>query len=179
MLTLSLLRHAKSSWKNPGLPDRERPLSSPGLAAAPLIGKAIADRRLVPDLVLCSSSRRTRETLEHILPFLTPPPEAILEDELYDADPDLLLDQVRRQARTVRHLMLIGHNPGLQVFAEELIGSGPLHARDRLNAKLPTCGLVVIGFKAGDWADLAYGSGELTLFLVPSDLGLTPSPVDP
>ena len=70
MLTLSLLRHAKSSWKEPALPDHDRPLNTRGKAEAPVMGKEIAKHGLEPDLVLCSTARRTRDTLKLVLPEL-------------------------------------------------------------------------------------------------------------
>ena len=78
MLTLSLLRHAKSSWSNPALPDRERPLATRGVTDAPLMGKAMAERGIDPELVLCSSARRTRDTLALVLPELRVEPKVDL-----------------------------------------------------------------------------------------------------
>lgn len=179
MLRLSLLRHAKSSWKNPGLPDIERSLSSRGRAAAPVMGEAIAERLLVPDLIVCSSSRRTRETYDLVSQGWEEPPEVDYRETLYHAAPDKLLEIVREQSDQIRHLMLIGHNPGFHIFGYDLIGRGAGHARDRLSEKFPTCGLLVVDFPAGSWQDVRYGAGELALFLVPADLGLTPSPIDP
>ena len=179
MLRLSLLRHAKSSWKNPGMADIDRSLSSRGRAAAPLMGEAIAERGLVPDLVLCSSARRTRETYDLVSEGWEPPPAVEYCEALYHAAPDNLLDIVREQAPDTGHLMLIGHNPGFHLFGYDLIGRGPLHAQERLSEKFPTCGLLVVDFNEGEWADVRRGAGELSLFLVPADLGLTPSPIDP
>jgi phosphohistidine phosphatase len=179
MLTLSLLRHAKSSWKNPSLADFDRSLSSRGEVAAPVMGKAIAEHGLVPDLVLCSSSRRTRETLELVLPSLEPKPEIRFVEALYHAEPDVILGLLHGEPPQAKHIMVIGHNPGFHAFAYEAVGSGPLLARDRLAVKLPTCGLVVIRFRQSSWQEIGYGKGELALYLVPSDLGLTPSPIDP
>ena len=71
MLTLSLLRHAKSSWKNPTVPDRERPLAARGITDAPLMGRAITERGIDPELVLCSSARRTVDTLSLVLTALS------------------------------------------------------------------------------------------------------------
>ncbi|ODA68472.1 2,3-bisphosphoglycerate-dependent phosphoglycerate mutase [Methyloligella halotolerans] len=179
MLRLSLLRHAKSSWKNPGMADIDRSLSSRGRVAAPVMGDAIAERGMVPDLVLCSSARRTRETLDLASQAWEPPPAVEYREELYHAAPDTLLDIVREQMPETKHLMLIGHNPGFHLFGFDLIGRGPKHARERLGEKFPTCGLLVADFAVGEWADIRYGTGELSLFLVPADLGLTPSPIDP
>ena len=78
MLTLSLLRHAKSSWNNPSLADRDRPLAIRGVADAPLMGRAMTERGIDPDLVLCSSARRTRDTLALVLPELKVEPQGRL-----------------------------------------------------------------------------------------------------
>src|SRR6476660_10044523 len=83
MLTLSLLRHATSSWKEPALPDHDRPLNTRGKAEAPVMGKEIAKHGLEPDLVLCSTARRTRDTLKLVLPELKSEPKVIYEDGLY------------------------------------------------------------------------------------------------
>ena len=179
MRRLLVLRHAKSSWKNPGMPDIDRSLSSRGRVAAPIMGEAIAERGLVPDLVLCSSSRRTRETYDLASAAWEQKPPVEYRETLYHAAPDTLLEAVREQSPATRHVMLIGHNPGFHLFGHELVGRGPRHARDKLSEKFPTCGLLVVDFLEGGWGDVRYGAGELSLFLVPADLGLTPSPIDP
>ena len=66
--------------------------------------------------------------------------------------------------------MLVGHNPEIQAFALDLIGSGPKHLKDRLEAKYPTAGLVVFAFRPAAWKDIAVNSGKLELFLAPSDV---------
>lgn len=143
------------------------------------MGEAIANRGLIPDLVLCSTARRTRETYDLVAPFLEPKPEVRYEKAIYNAAPETLLALIQDQAPSTGHLMMVGHNPGFHELAYDLTGSGPQLARDRLSAKLPTCGLVVLTFQTGDWLDVDYRKGELALFLVPSDLGLIPSPIDP
>ena len=104
MLTLSLLRHAKSSWSNPTLPDRDRPLATRGVTDAPLMGKAMAERGIDPELVLCSSARRTRDTLALVLPELRVEPKVVYEDALYHASAggdagDAARRSARRQPR--------------------------------------------------------------------------------
>ena len=95
MLTLSLLRHAKSSWKNPSLPDRERPLAARGITDAPLMGRAITERGIDPELVLCSSARRTVDTLSLVLPELKVEPSVVYEDALYHASAAEMLHRLR------------------------------------------------------------------------------------
>ena len=94
MLTLSS-RHAKSSWSNPALPDRERPLATRGVTDAPLMGKAMAERGIDPELVLCSSARRTRDTLDLVLPELRVEPKVVYEDALYHASPEEMLEMLQ------------------------------------------------------------------------------------
>lgn len=171
MLTLILLRHAKSSWKNPGLPDADRPLATRGTVDAPLMGKVIAEAGLDPGFVLCSSARRTRDTLALALPALSTEPRVVYMDALYHASPAEMLKILREDIPIgVSGVMLVGHNPELQRLALDLIGSGPKHLRDRLEAKLPTAGVVVINFPAGTWKDVAVNSGTLNLFLTPKEV---------
>src|SRR4029450_6187924 len=92
MLTLALLRHAKSSWSDPVALDRERGLAARGLADGPLMGKAMAERGIDPDLVLCSSARRTRDTLGLVLPELRVEPKVVYEDALYHSTPEEMLN---------------------------------------------------------------------------------------
>jgi phosphohistidine phosphatase len=170
MLTLSLLRHAKSSWKNPTLPDRERPLATRGMEDAPLMGGAMTERGIDPDLVLCSSARRTVDTLALVLPELKVEPKVVYEDALYHASPAEMLNTLRAIQPGAQRVMMVGHNPEIQALALDLIGSGPKHMRDRLKEKFPTTGLAVITFPAGLWSSVDVNSGSLTLFLVPREL---------
>jgi phosphohistidine phosphatase len=170
MLTLSLLRHAKSSWKNPTLPDRERPLATRGVADAPMMGRAMSERGIDPELALCSSARRTVDTLALVLPELKVEPRVVYEDALYHASPAEMLQMLREIQPGASQVMIVGHNPEIQVFALDLIGSGPKHLRDRLKEKYPTAGLVVINFTAGLWSSVDVNSGSLNLFLVPREL---------
>ncbi|MGH6736315.1 MAG: SixA phosphatase family protein [Methyloceanibacter sp.] len=170
MLTLSLLRHAKSSWKNPTLPDRERPLATRGMADAPLMGRTMAERGIDPELVLCSSARRTVDTLALVLPQLKVEPKVTYEDALYHASPAEMLEILRAIQPGASRVMIVGHNPEIQALALDLVGSGPKHVRDRLREKYPTAGLAVINFTAGLWSSIDVNSGSLNLFLVPREL---------
>src|ERR1700751_2302219 len=111
MLTLSLLRHAKSSWKTPSLPDQDRPLATRGVNDAPLMGKAMAERGIEPDLLLCSSARRTRDTLALVLPELKIEPKVVYEDRLYHPRAAELLQRVREIPPGGTRAMTGGNNP--------------------------------------------------------------------
>jgi phosphohistidine phosphatase len=169
MLTLSLLRHAKSSWKDTSLPDHDRPLNARGTVEAQLMGKALAEHGLDPDLVLCSTARRTRDTLELVLPQLKTEPKVSYEGALYHGTPAEMLAILHGVGAGAGQVLLVGHNPEIQTFALDLIGGGPSHLKDWLEAKLPTAGLVVMRFSAGAWRDVVVHSGKLELFLTPRD----------
>jgi phosphohistidine phosphatase len=176
MLTLILLRHAKSSWSNPGLADVDRPLATRGLNDAPLMGKAMAERGIDPELVLCSAARRTRDTLDLVLPELRVEPKVVYDQTLYHASPETMLEMLHAVQPGTNRVMLVGHNPELHAFALDLVGAGPKHFRDRLMTKYPTAGVAVINFAAGLWKSVEVNSGTLNLFLSPRDLRLAAKP---
>jgi phosphohistidine phosphatase len=171
MRTLLLMRHAKSSWDRPDLADLDRPLAPRGRKAAPLIGRYLAEQRLIPDLVLCSHALRVRETWQLMTPALGGAVACKTLRSLYSAAPSRLLEPLRRVADDVRILMVIGHNPGLGALAAALAGTGSKKALERLRTKFPTGGLVVLTFPIERWADLAAGGGRLDDFVRPKDLG--------
>lgn len=168
MLTLSILRHAKSSRDNPRMPDIERPLNERGRTAAPLIGAFLAREKLVPELVLCSTSVRTRETAGLLFGSISQAarPPVQFESVLYLASGRTLLGRVRKGGDG-RHLMIIGHNPGLQMLALELIGEGEEALISAIEQKLPTAALVVVRFDVAGWADVRAGSGMLARYVTP------------
>lgn len=172
MLTLLLFRHAKSDWSTEGLDDRERPLAKRGTKAAPLMARHIAKQKLKPDLVLCSDSVRTRATLALLLPELGgQPPEVTIEERLYLADAETILDVLRTQAREGdKRIMVIGHNPGLHALALILVGDGDKKALKKLAMKFPTAALAVIEFDTDDWQDVAPAKGRLEALVIPREL---------
>jgi phosphohistidine phosphatase len=175
MLTLTLLRHAKSSWDEP-LDDFDRPLAPRGEKAAPQAGAALAAKGLRPDLVLCSGAVRARETLARVLPALgLPAPDVIYDDALYMAAPATLLSRLRGitaafKGETPRHVLLVGHNPGLEELALLLVGAGPREDRARLATKFPTAAFATITFPVESWSEVAAGSGRLEQFITPKQL---------
>ena len=174
MLTLLLLRHAKSDWDNPALSDYDRPLAKRGRKAAPRMGAEIAALGLRPDIILCSSAVRTRETLALVLPALSdPPPAVVYDDAIYMAAPSDLLAALRGLAPrdpAPQTVMVVGHNPGMEELAEMLVGGGDEQSLELMDEKFPTCALAVFAFDAKGWADVAPGTGTLTRFLTPAQL---------
>lgn len=169
MVTLSLLRHAKSSWHRRSLADLDRPLAPRGVKAAPAMGRYMRANDVAPDLILCSPARRTRDTLDLILPYLQSRPDILFEDDLYPASPDDILTCLRDLRDPHGHVMVIAHNPGLRTVARSLAGRGEPQLVAELDGKFPTCGLAVLSFANG-WGTIAPGQGELCLFMAPKRL---------
>ncbi|WP_322890505.1 MULTISPECIES: SixA phosphatase family protein [unclassified Yoonia] len=164
-LTLILIRHAKSSWDDPFADDHARVLNARGRAAAPAISAWLAAQGHVPDVVLCSDAARTQETAALILPHLAPAPDLQLVPALYHASPDTMLDLLQKQ--TARRIAMIGHNPGIAMFADGMIERRPAHPRF---GDYPTCATCVIRFDADRWDRAAPRSGRCTAFITPADL---------
>ncbi len=167
MLTLTLLRHAKSSWGDPDLEDIDRPLDARGEKAAPRMGAFLIASGLVPDLILCSPALRTRQTLALAFAALPAPPETVIDETLYEASTAALLAALRGAPAGKRHVMLIGHNPGLQMLALHLTGSGSPEATRAIADKFPTCAAAVLTFNAKSWKNVRPRSGHLAHFLTP------------
>jgi phosphohistidine phosphatase len=169
---LLLLRHAKSSWDDPKLPDHDRPLSLRGRVAAAAVGHAMRDLGLNPDVVLVSTAKRARQTLQAIEPWDETPLTEVM-DAIYLADPPKLLAALHRVAETARSVLLIGHNPGLHELAILLVGAQSMTQSNemtrRLATKYPTGALAEFSIP-GPWSTLGEGGGRLMRFLIPRDL---------
>lgn len=170
MLTLILFRHAKSSWDDASLKDFERPLNVRGRQAAPRMGRYLATVGHTPDLILCSSAVRTRETAKLALAKLEGAPLPKFMDGLYLAEAERIMDVIRTTPGSIQKLMLIGHNPGLQDLAIDLIGRASVSDMRRLQTKLPTAAVVVIKFACLSWRDVASNTGDLESFVAPRDV---------
>ncbi len=157
MRRLFLLRHAKSSWDDPGLDDHDRPLAPRGRRASALIAEYVLRNRIGPALVLCSSARRTRETLERVKPALGPA-EVRIERELYGASADDLLRRLREVPDEVESVMLVGHQPAIQELALRLATQGS--ELEQMRSKFPTAALATLSF-AGEWSELGHRGAEL------------------
>lgn len=170
MLTLSLLRHAKSSWDDAAQKDFDRPLAERGEESAPRMGAYMAKEGLKPDVILCSPAVRARQTLELLLPQLGAQPTVEYEDSFYLAAPSVLLARIRRIAAKVQHILIIGHDPGMQGLAVDLAAKGDPQLLQAVASKFPTAGLAVITFKTNDWSKVGPGKGHLAQFMTPKRL---------
>lgn len=165
-LRLILTRHAKSNWDDPLNDDHSRPLSPRGIQAASAIGHWLADKGYVPDLVLCSTARRTRQTWELIETEIKSTADVTFDRALYLSSPDAMLN-VLHNAGTANTVMVLGHNPGTGLAAAGLAVRVPAHAQFNRH---PTCATTVLDFDASDWKDVGWHGGSVVDFVVPRDL---------
>ncbi len=168
---LYVLRHAKSSWDEHAAADHDRPLSERGRRAVRLIAAHMKAEAIEPELVLCSSARRTRETLEG----LGLGSKVLVEHRLYGASADDLLERLRSVPAELRSVMLVGHNPALQLLvlrlaAAERSGRGEsAEGLEEIRTKLPTGALVTLETD-DEWAQLDLGSAALVDYVRPKAL---------
>ncbi len=169
MRTLSLLRHAKSSWDDPVQRDFDRPLNARGRRAAVRMGRYLRDEGLAFDSVLASPAVRVRETIEGVEEGLGRSLGAAHDRRIYMASAASLLDLVQ-STPDVPHLLLVGHNPGLEDLALLLTTDDSDPLRQALGEKYPTAALATLEFAAGSLAGLREGQGRLVRFVRPRDL---------
>jgi phosphohistidine phosphatase len=167
MKRVYMLRHAKSSWKDGSLPDRDRPLAGRGRRAAKAMARYLEAEGIRPDLVLCSSARRTRETLELAKGAWGDGVETNVGEALYGASESELLAHLKALPEEVGSVMMIGHNPGLEDLALALASDGAGLAR--MSEKYPTAALATIDLPAKRWSTVRRRSGELVGFVRPKD----------
>lgn len=165
-----MFRHGKSGRDDPSLADRDRDLTARGQLASERIGRYCAEHGIAPELILCSSARRTRETLARALPFMHRTGRVEFLDALYLASASELLRCLRRQDDGVATLMLVGHNPGLHELAVLLAADGEPAALKLLSAKFPTAALAEIAFELDRWRDLDADKGHLVRLVLPREL---------
>lgn len=168
MLTLILMRHAKSSWAERGQADIERPLNPRGRRASAAIGDWLAAHALVPDAALVSAAARTRETWARLGAGFADVPARFLP-ELYHGGPEAMLRAVRAAPPAAARVLTLGHQPGIGEFARRLLAT-PTDDPDF--ARYPTAATAAITFDAAAWADIAWGSGRLRDFVIPARLGV-------
>jgi phosphohistidine phosphatase len=170
MRRLMLLRHAKTERAGPGERDRDRKLTNRGRADAPVIGAYMARHGFVPDLAMVSPATRAKETWLLVAPCFAKPPSMTTDERIYNATVEKLIGAIG-EARKAQTLLVVGHNPGLHDLAMRLIATGDVAARERIDEKLPTSGLVVIELPLEDWTAIHPQSGRLERFVSPQLAG--------
>ena len=146
MKTLLILRHAKSSWKNPGLADYDRPLNQRGKRDAPRMGQLLKKENLTPDAILCSTAKRARDTAEAIAETSGYEGEIEFKPEFYMGDPEAYRRALRGVSDDCQCVMVVGHNPGLEELVETLSGEAET---------MPTGALAQVSLPIQRWRQLA------------------------
>ncbi|HEX7174996.1 MAG TPA: histidine phosphatase family protein [Pyrinomonadaceae bacterium] len=162
MKTLFVLRHAKSSWDNPGQKDFERPLNERGRRDAPRMGRLMRERAPRPDVILCSPAERTRQTVALFATAAGLDAEPRFDERIYEASAGRLIDVVSEVERGVGSVLLVGHNPGVEELIEALTGS-----RERMT----TAALARVALDIDAWDEVGPECGRLEWVVRPKELG--------
>jgi len=167
--TLMLLRHAKAA-QSAGKVDHERDLAPRGRIDARAVGQWLSDpsKGVALDLVLCSTSERTRQTADGLVAGGASLRETRFDERIYSASAESLLEVLREVPESVNAVLMIGHAPGIPVLATALgnLEAGTTQAIDLLSKGFPTSGLAILGYK-GRWSALAPETAYLREFVVP------------
>ncbi len=145
MKTVLILRHAKSSWSNPGLADFDRPLNKRGKRDAPRMGAWLDAQELIPDLILSSPARRARKTAQAVSDYSSHVGEIKIVPDFYPGDPYTFIDTLMSIPDEYQSVMIVAHNPGL----EEL-----LYALSGESARMPTSSLAQVELPLDSWREL-------------------------
>lgn len=160
-----LLRHAKAEWAQES--DHERPLAERGRQDAPAAGRWLAGAGIHPDLTLCSTAARTRETWKLAVTELPQRPKTVYDERLYEASLGELIAVLNETSDEVNDLLLVGHNPGMHALADALSGEAEGDLLARMNRSgFPTAAMAVVTFN-GSWKAVEHGVGRLVAFWAP------------
>lgn len=174
MKTLTLLRHAKSSWNDPIAADFDRPLNKRGRRAARTIGREMKNQALCFDRVIASPAVRVVETLVDVTDGYGSPLHPNYDRRIYLASPAALLDVIHEVEDETERLLIVGHNPGLEQLALLLSDGGEL--RDEIAVKYPTATVAEISLPVQHWREVRKGMGSIVRFIRPRDLDPTLGP---
>jgi phosphohistidine phosphatase len=162
MKSVLVLRHAKSSWKHPELPDHDRPLNKRGKHDAPLMGRLLKREDLVPDVIISSTAMRAGATAEAVAKASGYKGEIVLNKSLYAAGPEAYLGVIHDLSDEYARVLIVGHNPGLEDLVELL--TGEIHL-------MPTCSLAHVKFRVEKWSEIDNKSkGQMAEIWRPRDL---------
>jgi phosphohistidine phosphatase len=176
MKTLTLLRHAKSGYDDPTQRDFDRALNAKGQRAAAVMGRQAKALGLAVDTIVASPAMRVVQTLENFLTGYGSQAKPEWDRRIYLASAATLLDLIQELPDTHDHVLLAGHNPGLEDLVLLLVPDGDDPLRDQVELKFPTASIAELTFDASDWANVAPGGGALTRFVRPRDVDPTLGP---
>lgn len=157
---LYLIRHAKSSWKNPDLADFERPLNKRGKGDVPYMGERLNQYKVKPDLIISSPAKRALKTAQIMAKKINFPRGKIIADEsIYGGDISVLLRVIRNIDNSFKQVMLFGHNPDFSILAEYLTNYQVKN--------IPTCGIFCLDLNIDSWKEISSGKGVFVFFDYP------------
>ncbi|WP_442754353.1 SixA phosphatase family protein [Methylocystis sp. JAN1] len=169
MRRLLLLRHGKADRHSAG-GDRERPLTGRGEADARLVGEFLHKAGMTPDLAVASNARRAKQTLERALEAFPGHVTHLIENTIYLATREHLVEVLRQTPDKVRTLLAVGHNPGFAELADWLAGGGDAAGLDQMRSSYPTAALAILDFETEHWAEVRKGTARLYRFVTPAAL---------
>jgi len=162
MKKIFLMRHAKSSWKDSNIPDHDRPIKKKGEKDAKAMGKMLKSKKLTPDVILCSSAERAKQTAELFKEAISYEGKIEFNDKLYMAEVNDLIGAIKNAPKKTKNVMVIGHNPGLEALLQTLTGKVET---------LPTSSIAYISIPIDEWSDLSPEvDGKLKKLWRPKDL---------
>ncbi|MEQ9519449.1 MAG: histidine phosphatase family protein [Parvibaculum sp.] len=170
MKRLCIMRHAKSDWSDPTAQDSQRTLNERGKKSAVFLANLIIDSGWTPDHALCSTAIRARSTIAPLAERLGSTCEIDYRDDLYMAMPDGLLDIIKSQDDAHDALLIVAHNPGLEMLGVQLADATSADAAAQMEDHFPTGTLVVFEFAADHWVEIASGTGHVVFFGRPREL---------
>jgi phosphohistidine phosphatase len=160
MKTLYIVRHAKSSWDDPDMGDFDRPLNERGMKDAPRMGRRLSEKGVAPDLIISSPAARALSTARLIAKEVGYPEKNIHHDRsIYHGGPGTLLDVIQKAGDKSEIVMIVGHNPGLTEFANDLLNENI--------GNIPTTGVVAGHLKINSWKEALAGCGKMLFFDFP------------
>ena len=165
-----VLRHAKSSWDLAELADHDRPLDPRGERAALVMGRYMSQRHFLPELVLCSTATRARETLALAGSQWPCTPEIEFSPRLYLTGERELLQVLKAVDDGIRAVLIVGHNPDLHDLLKGLASRGDAPLLDEMAKRFPTAAFAAIKLPLVHWAGIGQASGSLACFTTPKEL---------
>ncbi|TLG78978.1 histidine phosphatase family protein [Methylocystis sp. B8] len=169
MRRLLLLRHGKADRHSAG-GDRERPLTRRGMEDSRRMGEYLRDAHVAPDLAVASNARRAKQTLDQVLDAFPNHVTHLIENTIYLATVDHLVEVLRQTPDKVGTLLAVGHNPGFAELAYWLAGSGETDELALMRTKFPTAALAMLDFEIDHWSDVRRGGARLARFVTPGIL---------
>ena len=168
--TLILMRHAKSSWNNSHKDDFDRPLNSRGRENAQMVAKHIHSLGFKPELTLCSSAVRCKETLELVIPYFPKKTHIRYLDDLYLAPERAILEMIKSIKLSINQMLVIGHNPGLSDLSQSLIYSSNKNNDYFETQQFPTSAASIFEMSIKNWLDFKLSDSKIIDFITPKKL---------